>query len=86
MKLELPQNLPDTAGVRAMLEILGQADLDCTVSLGRVCGSRFAAVVLGDSLEVYSLTLEPNELEHASLARVKALAFVEELRLSKLVV
>ena len=86
MKLELPQNLPDTAGVRAMLEILGQANLDCTVSFGRVCGSRFAAVVLGDSLVVYSLTLEPNELEHASLARVKALAFVEELRLSQLVV
>ena len=86
MKLELPKNLPDTAGVKVLLEILQEADLDCTVSLGRICGSKVGAVVLGDSLEIYSLTLEPNELENAGLARAKALAFVEELRLSELTV
>ena len=86
MKLELPKNLPDTAGVKVLLEILQEADLDCTVSLGRICGSKVAAVVLGDSLEIYSLTIEPNELEDTGVARAKALAFVEELRLSELTV
>ena len=85
MKLELPPNLPDTVGVRALLEILERADLDCTVSLGRVCGSRIAAVALNNSLEVYSLNLEPSELENAGLARAKALAFVEDLRLHEMV-
>jgi hypothetical protein len=82
MKLELPKNLPDTTGVQVLLETLGQADLDCTVSLGRVCGSRVAAVALNDSLEVYSLSLEPSELENAGVARAKALAFIEQLRLA----
>jgi hypothetical protein len=81
MKLELPKNLPDTAGVKVLLEILEQSDLDCTVSLGRICGSKVAAVLLADSLEIYSVTLEPFELLNASVARDKALAFVEELRL-----
>jgi hypothetical protein len=80
MKLELPKNLPDTAGVKAFVEVLERADIDLTLSLGRICGSKVAAVALGDSLEVYSVTLEPHELENADVARAKALAFVAELQ------
>jgi hypothetical protein len=80
MKLELPKNLPDTAGVNALIEVLERAELDLSLSLGRICGSKIAAVALGDSLEVYSLTLEPHELENAGLARSKALAFVAQLQ------
>jgi hypothetical protein len=80
MKLELPKNLPDTAGVRAFVEVLERAELDLTLSLGKICGSKVAAVALGDSLEVYSVTLEPHELENAGVARAKALAFVMELQ------
>jgi hypothetical protein len=79
MKLELPKNLPDTVGVRALVEILERAELDLTLSLGKICGSKVAAVALGDSLEVYSVTLEPFELENVDIARAKALAFVAEL-------
>jgi hypothetical protein len=84
MKLELPKNLPDTVGVEAFIEVLAQADLDLTLSLGRICGSKVAAVALGDSLEVYSVTLEPHELENADVARVKAMAFVAELQVHSL--
>jgi hypothetical protein len=80
MKLELPKNLPDTAGVRAFVDILERAELDLTLSLGKICGSKIAAVALGDSLEVYSVTLEPHELENVGVARAKALAFVAELQ------
>jgi hypothetical protein len=80
MKLELPKNLPDTVGVKAFIEILERAEVDLTLSLGRICGSKVAAVALGDSLEVYSVTLEPYELENAVVARAKALAFVAELQ------
>jgi hypothetical protein len=80
MKLELPKNLPDTAGVRAFVEVLERAELDLTLSLGKICGSKVAAVALGDSLEVYSVTLEPHELENAGVATAKALAFVMELQ------
>ncbi len=79
MKLELPKNLPDTAGVKAFVEVLAQAELDLTLSLGKICGSKVAAVALGDSLEVYSVTLEPQELENVVVARAKALAFVTQL-------
>jgi hypothetical protein len=79
MKLELPKNLPDTVGVRAFVNILERADIDLTLSLGKICGSKVAAVMLGDSLEVYSVTLEPHELENSDIARAKALAFVAEL-------
>jgi hypothetical protein len=80
MKLELPKNLPDTVGVRAFVEVLAQAELDLTLSLGKICGSKVAAVALGNSLKVYSVTLEPHELENAGVARAKALAFVVELQ------
>jgi hypothetical protein len=80
MKLELPKNLPDTAGVRAFVDVLEQAELDVTLSLGKICGSKVAAVALGDSLEVYSVTLEAHELENVVVARAKALAFVGELQ------
>jgi hypothetical protein len=80
MNLELPKNLPDTAGVKAFIEILERAEIDLTLSLGKICGSKVAAVALGDSLEVYSVTLEPHELENADVARAKALAFVAELQ------
>ncbi len=80
MKLELPKNLPDTVGVRAFVEILERAELDLTLSLGKICGSKVAAVALGDSLEVYSVTLEAHELENVAVARAKALAFVAELK------
>jgi hypothetical protein len=80
MKLELPKNLPDTVGVRALVEVLERAEIDLTLSLGKICGSKVAAVALGDSLEVYSVTLEPHELENADIARAKALAFVAELQ------
>ncbi len=83
MKLEIPKNLPDTAGVKVLLEILEQSNLDVTVSLGRVCGSRVAAVVLDDDLGIHSLTLEPFELENAVVARAKTLAFIEELCFEK---
>ena len=84
MKLELPKNLPDTAGVRAFVDVLERAELDLTLSLGKICGSKIAAVALGDSLEVYSVTLEPDELENAGIAKAKALAFVAELQAYKL--
>ncbi len=84
MKLELPKNLPDTVGVRAFVEVLAQAEIDLTLSLGKICGSKVAAVALGDSLEVYSVTLEPHELENAVVARVKAVAFVAELKVLNL--
>jgi hypothetical protein len=84
MKLELPKNLPDTVGVKAFVEILERAELDLTLSLGRICGSKVAAVVLGDSLEVYSVTLEAHELENADVARAKALTFVAELQAQNL--
>ncbi len=79
MKLERPKNLPDTVGVRAFVEVLERAEMSLTLSLGKICGSKVAAVALGDSLEVYSVTLEPHELENADVARAKALAFVAEL-------
>jgi hypothetical protein len=80
MKLELPRNLPDSLGVKAFVETLAQAELNLTLSLGRICGSKVAAVALGDSLEVYSVTLEAHELENAVVARAKALAFVAQLQ------
>ncbi len=80
MKLELPKNLPDTLGVKAFVQTLEQAELNLTLSLGRICGSKVAAVVLGDSLEIYSVTLEPHEFENAVVARAKALAFVAQLQ------
>ncbi len=80
MKLELPKNLPDTAGVRALIEVLERVELGVTLSLGKICGSKVAVVALGDSLEVYSLTLEPHELENADVAKAKALEFVAELQ------
>ncbi len=80
MKLELPKNLPDKVGVKAFIEIFEQAELDLTLSLGKICGSKVAAVALDNSLEVYSVTLEPHELENAAVARAKALAFVAELQ------
>jgi hypothetical protein len=84
MKLELPKNLPDTVGVKAFVDILERAELDLTLSLGKICGSKVAAVALGDSLEVYSVTLEPHELENTDVARAKALAFVAELQAQNL--
>jgi hypothetical protein len=80
MKLELPKNLPDTVGIRAFVDILERAELDLTLSLGKICGSKIAAVALGDSLEVYSVTLEAHEFENAAVARAKALAFITELQ------
>ncbi len=80
MKLELPKNLPDTLGVHAFIEVLEQAEMNLTLSLGKICGSKVAAVALGDSLEVYSVTLEPHELENVGVARDKALAFVAQLQ------
>ena len=84
MKLELPKNLPDTVGVRAFIEVLERSELDLTLSLGKICGSKVAAVALGDSLEVYSVTLEAHELGNAAVARSKALAFVAELQVHNL--
>ncbi len=76
-RLEINGRLPDTPGVRALLEVLRQADV--LVSVGRVCGARIAAVWLGDDLEVRSVTLEPFELDDANLVRARALEFVSNL-------
>jgi hypothetical protein len=65
-------------GVRALLEVLNHAELE--VSVGRVCGSRFSAVWLGDDLELVSVTLEAHELDDAETARGKALEFVEDVQ------
>jgi hypothetical protein len=77
VNLELSANLPRGAGVEAMLELLRESAFP--VSVGRVCGARVSAVWLGDSLQVVSLTLEPSELEDASLARARTLEFLREI-------
>ena len=67
-----------TIGENALLEVLSGFP---EISLGRVCGGRFAAVWLGDSLELLSVTLEPFELSDADLCRARALAFLAEVQL-----
>jgi hypothetical protein len=49
------------------------------IGFGRVCGGRFAAVWLGDSLELLSCTFEPFELSDLELCRSRALAFVAQV-------
>ena len=66
-----------TVGENALLEVLSGMP---EISIGRVCGGRVAAVWLGDSLEVLSVTLEPFELSDAGLCRSRALAFVAEIQ------
>ncbi len=66
-----------TIGENALLEVLSGLP---EISIGRVCGGRVAAVWLGDSLEVLSVTLEPFELSDAELCRLKALAFLNQVR------
>jgi hypothetical protein len=77
MSLEVAPRLPDAPGVRALLEVLGEANV--SVSVGRVCGSRVSAVYLGDALEVLSVTLEPSELDDPALARERAQMFLTEI-------
>jgi hypothetical protein len=66
-----------TIGENALLEVLSGLP---EISIGRVCGGRVAAVWLGDSLEVLSVTLEPFELSDEDLCRTRALAFVAEIQ------
>jgi hypothetical protein len=77
--LEIASGTPDRPGVRAMLEVLERSVFKNQLSVGRVCGGRVAAVYLGDSLEVASLTLEPSELDDAHLAHSRAVHFVAQL-------
>jgi hypothetical protein len=84
VKLEFGK-LPDAAGVHAVLRVLESVSLDfdiaeVEVSVGRVCGGRVSGVYLGDSLEVYSFTLEPFELDNVELGAQRALEFVAQLR------
>jgi hypothetical protein len=75
--------LPDALGVRAALQVLEESPSDLgslEVSVGRVCGGRVSGVYLGDSLEVFSFTLEPFELDNAELGAQRALEFVAQLR------
>ncbi len=65
-------------GALALLEVL--VPLGDSVSVGRVCGGRVAAVWLGSSLEVVSCTLEPFELSDEKLCRDRGLAFVAEVK------
>jgi hypothetical protein len=67
----------NTVGENALLEVLSGLP---EISIGRVCGGRVAAVWLGDSLEVLSVTLEPFELSDAALCRTRALAFLAEIQ------
>jgi hypothetical protein len=75
--------LPDALGVLAALRVLEQSPSDLglfEVSIGRVCGGRVSGVYLGVSLEVYSFTLEPFELDNAEVGALRALEFVAQLR------
>jgi hypothetical protein len=75
--------LPDGDGVRAALQVLELAPAELgplEVSIGRVCGGRVSGVYLGVSLEVYSFTLEPFELDNAEVGALRALEFVAQLR------
>jgi hypothetical protein len=65
-------------GVQTLLEVIRDAKLE--VSVGRVCGSRFSAVWLGESLELVSVTLEAHELDDEPVARGKALEFVRDVQ------
>ena len=76
--LEVMPNLPDRAGVRVLLEGLRESGI--SASVGQVCGSRVSAVYLGSALEVVSVTLEPFELDDATLAQHRTVAFIEEVR------
>jgi hypothetical protein len=79
-QLEINGRLPDTPGVQALLEVLREANVP--ISVGRVCGSRIAAVWLSDDLNVHSVTLEPFELNDAALVRSRALEFLKALQRS----
>jgi hypothetical protein len=81
VKLEVGR-LPDALGVRAALQVLEQSPSDLgslEVSVGRVCGGRVSGVYLGDSLEIFSFTLEPFELDDADVGARRALEFVAQL-------
>jgi hypothetical protein len=70
-------SLPKSAGENALLEVLSGSP---EISVGRICGGRIAAVWLGESLEMVSITLEPFELSDAELCQSRGIAFLNQIR------